>query len=83
MTTERAAALEEAAVLLEEFADYDDRMGERREAETNRLSARCIRGMKVPGAMEKCMCGGCETQVEMCSRSGLCWPCASEDCGHE
>jgi hypothetical protein len=80
---EREKALEEAAVMLEAFAGYDDKVGDRREAEANRHAARCIRGLKIPGKTVRCTCVPCETLVEACSRSGMCAPCAHEDCEHE
>jgi hypothetical protein len=29
---------------------------------------------------ERCSCPGCERMVPACWASGLCWPCATEDC---
>jgi hypothetical protein len=81
--TERAQALEEAAVMLESFAEFDQKNGLAREADALYTAARCVRGLKVPGAVERCNCDPCETLVEEWSRSGMCYPCATEDCEHE
>jgi hypothetical protein len=81
--SDREQVLEEAAAMLDSWSEYDERVGDDELAEANWLAAKCIRALKVPGATEKCHCDGCPGLVELSSRSGLCLPCALEDCEHD
>ena len=83
MATEREAALEEAAAMLDSWAEYDEKEGEDEIAAANRNAAACIRGLKDRTAWRPCECPGRTEDVETDSRSGLCGPCADEDCEHE
>ena len=83
MATEREAALEEAAAMLDSWAEHDEKEGEDEIAAANRNAAACIRGLKDRTARRPCECPGCTEDVEAYSRSGLCGPCADEDCEHE
>jgi hypothetical protein len=81
--SEREDALEEAAAMLDSWAEHDERVGDNESAEALWLAAKSIRARKIPGAMEKCHCDGCPERVETWSRSGLCYDCANEDCDHD
>jgi hypothetical protein len=83
VSAERASALEEAAAMLDEWAECDEAQGEDESAAANRHAARCIRALKRPDAKETCACTGCAEMVERWSRSGICYDCANEDCQHE
>lgn len=79
----RAAALEEAAAMLDEWVDADVAEQEHHSAEVLGIAAECIRGLKVPGETIPCSCEGCPSEVPAASRSGLCGPCVHVDCEHE
>lgn len=79
----REDGIEEAASLLESWAEADEAGHGDGDGEENlRHAARCIRALKDKTETTPCICPGCPTQVEAHSRSGLCGPCASADCGH-
>lgn len=79
----RAAALEEAAAMLDEWVDADVAVQEHASAEVLGVAAECIRALKAPGERIACSCEGCPAEVPATHRTALCDPCAREDCEHD
>lgn len=78
----REDALEQAAAMMDEWAEADDRVMEVETACCLRNAAKCIRALKSP-SLNNCECGGCLEQVPGEYRSGMCYDCANEDCQHD
>jgi len=80
----RAEAFEECARMLDEWAGADAKLEFSLDTTAEALSdaARCIRGLKTPNATKQCGCEGCEEQVPLFYRAGLCASCLREDCEH-
>ncbi len=80
---ERRAVLEEAAKMLNEWADADFATGNGETGDALRTAAICVPELADPEHKQRCMCEGCTAQVVRWSRSGLCLACADENCEHE
>ena len=83
MSGEREAALEEAAAMLDSWAQADEHTNDDDEAGTLRCAAACIRGLKDSARAKRCLCPGCPKQVPTYWRAGVCLDCGNEDCEHD